>query len=146
MIKKHVFKAVVTALFLCSSIQAAFATTLLAPDGAWVVKPISAKSAKEPGYCSMKNHYKNGPTLILARDTAGVNAIALDFHKDKFTTGIRYNVKATAGSLTRQVDALAASKQVLLMQMGVDTPFFSEIARKHATTFTAGKKKLRLRA
>ena len=139
MIKKHVFKAVVTALFLCSFIQAACATAVRAPDGPWIVKPISAKKGSEPGYCAMKNHYKDGPTLILARDTKGVNAIALDFHKDKFDTGIRYNVKADAGSVTRQIDALAASKQVLLMQIGADSAFFDEIARKHTATFTAGK-------
>ena len=139
MIKKHVFKAVVTALFLCSFIQAACATAVRAPDGPWIVKPISAKKGSEPGYCAMKNHYKDGPTLILARDTKGVNAIALDFHKDKFDTGIRYDVKADAGSVTRQIDALAASKQVLLMQIGTDTKFFDEIARKHTATFTAGK-------
>lgn len=141
MIKKCFFKSGVAVLFLCSFAQASIAATVHKPEDAWIVKPISAKKSGEPGYCAMKNEFTSGPTMIIARDTTGANAIALDFHKNKFDTGIRYNMTARAGSVTRDVDGLAASKQVLLMQMGVDTEFFNALAHKHAVSFTAGKNK-----
>jgi len=145
MYKMRFIKSGLAVFFLCSIAQTmvaqpAFAAAVHVPAGEWVVGPISANSGNGQKFCSMKNNYQTGQSLVFASDNMGSNSIALDFHKDIFQAGKQYDVKAHAGSVTRNVDALAATKQVIVMQTGIDTELYSELATKHNVTFTVDKK------
>ena len=101
--------------------------------------PLGAKNNNGLSYCSMKNNFQTGQSLVFARDDQGSNSIALDFHKNIFTSGELYSVKVRAGSVLRRIDALAATKQVLVMQTGIDTEFYSTLGHKHNVVFTVNK-------
>jgi len=147
MIRRRYLRPGVLAAVLYGFVPACFAvaatapatTALHAPAGQWAVGPISAKSANGTSYCSMKNAFAGGQTLVFARDNQGSNSIALDFHKDMFEISRQYNVKVTAGSVTRRIVALAATKQVLVMQTGVDSIFYGAVRSRHSITFNVEK-------
>ncbi len=149
MIKQRFLTSIMTTALLCGSAQLCFAAAkadgsaapaaIHAPASSWAVGPLAAKSPAGTNYCSMKNSYPTGQTLVFARDNQGSNSIALDFHKDVFQVNNQYDVKARVGSVTRHVEALAATKQVLVMQMGIDTVFYGALAHKHNVVFTIGK-------
>ncbi len=148
MIRQHFYSPILAAALLCGFTHMCLAETSKATDKSdaqvpvhapmdeWSVGPISVKSANGASYCSMKNAYQSGQTLVFARDNQGSNSIALDFHKDLFGVGQQYDVKARVGTVSRSISALAASKQVLVMQLGVDTLFFNAVKRKHNIVFT----------
>jgi hypothetical protein len=102
-----------------------------APQGDWSVGPINAKSSSGSFYCSMKNGFKDGSTLVFARDAVGSNSLALDLIDGNFTAGGQYMVTLDVGMLTRQVSAVAASNRVLVMQLGDDRPFYDMLRRKN---------------
>ncbi len=88
----------------------------------------------------MKNTYQSGQMLVFARDGEGANSIALDFRKDQLVTGIQYEVTIHVGAVTRRMSALAATKQVMIMQMGTDKAFYDAVRRKNSIVFNIEKK------
>jgi len=161
MIKRRFLVSAAAAALLCGFVQASYAAAsanapvtptaaataaaapvtagIHAPTSEWAVGPISAAGGKGAGYCSMKNSYPTGQTVVFASDNQGSNSIALDFHKNLFDEGTQYDVKARVGSVTRHLEALAATNQVLVMQTGIDTVFYGAIAHKHNVVFTVDK-------
>src|ERR1035437_4173841 len=112
MIRRRFLRSGVAAAFLCGFVQMCFAAGTHAsgisatPAHEWAVGPISAKSSNGASYCSMKNTYPDGQTLVFARDNQGSNSIALDFHKNFFDVSRQYNVRVRVGSVMRRVVAL----------------------------------------
>lgn len=100
------------------------------PKGPWTVGPINAKSSSGLAYCSMKNDYDNKGSLVFARDAAGSNSIAIDLGDKKLTAGAQYAVSIDVGMLTRQNVAVAATENVMIVQMGVDDAFYDMLRRK----------------
>lgn len=124
---RHVIAALA---FLLCGISPAFAGTANAPKGDWIVGPINAASSSGVGYCSMKNDYRNGNTLVFARDAEGSNSLAIDFHKKVLQTGGQYTLTLNVGSLQREMMAIAATPSVIIIQMGLDRDFYSMLQRK----------------
>jgi hypothetical protein len=125
-------------VFLCSVSAAAFAAP--SPAGSWSVAPIAAKGSDGGSFCSMKATYPDGQSLVFARESMGENSIAIDFQKNLFQVGDEYEVKVQSGSVVRPMAASASSKQVLVMQTGIDTVLYGALARKHTVDFTMGRK------
>jgi hypothetical protein len=100
------------------------------PLESWVVGPIDALSSSGLPYCSMKNVFAGGITLVFARDTAGGNSIAVDFGKPMLPPGKKYHALVEAGFESRTVAAIAATDAVLLVQMGQDMEFYDTLASK----------------
>lgn len=111
-----------------------------APAGPWSVGPIRGESSSGLGYCSMKNTYADGIMLVFARDAAGANSLALDFAAPEMTAGAQYVVTLEVGSLSRQLVAIAATKDVLLIQIGHDQPFYDMLRRKNVLQVSYQKK------
>ncbi|MFH1157493.1 MAG: hypothetical protein V1721_01195 [Pseudomonadota bacterium] len=126
------------AAVLCFFAQMASAAEGNAPVSGWTVGRISAKSEGGVSYCSMKNSYRNGQMLVFARDGSGANSIGLDFRKDSLEVGRQYGVTIRAGAVTRQVTALAATRQVMIMQMGIDNAFYGVLGSKGSLSFGVG--------
>jgi hypothetical protein len=111
-----------------------------AQTGHWVTGPIQMDGAPAK-YCSMKNTYGNGETVVFARDAAGVNSIAIDFGKKTLQAGHPYPVTLDLPPLlTRDMTAVAATRQVLLVNMGDDKGFYEALSRMEALYLTALKK------
>ena len=124
-------RQVIAALaFLLCGISPAFAGPANAPKGDWIVGPINAASSSGVGYCSMKNDYRNGNSLVFARDAEGSNSLAIDFHKKVLQTGGQYTLTLHVGPLQREMMAIAATPTVLIIQMGLDRDFYSMLQRK----------------
>ncbi len=124
-------RIVFTALALFLGASAAFAgTPANTPTGDWIIGPINAASTSGVGYCSMKNDYRDGNTLVFARDAEGSNSLAIDFHKKILQTGGQYNVTLHLGPLQRQMLAIAATPNVIIIQMGLDRDFFLSLERR----------------
>lgn len=102
-----------------------------APTGKWAVGPIAVAAGNQgSGYCSMKTSYRNGQTMVFARDQKGVNSLAIDFKKSKLDVGRQYGVVlAVPPYVMRQMTAVAATGHVLIMQMGRDIAFYDAIRR-----------------
>lgn len=134
--KQRFFHSCTAAFFLCCFAPGALAAEVNAPLSAWTVGPIQAKSDNGSRYCSMKNTYQDGQALVFARDDSGAkNSIALDLKKNLLEAGRQYQVRLNAGDMTRKVAALAASRQVIVMQMGRDNPFYEAIRNKKVLSF-----------
>jgi len=142
MIWQRFFRPCTAIVFLCGFAQAGFAASvnLSLPAAGWAVGPISAKSDSGISYCSMKNTYQNGQMLVFARDGEGANSIALDFRKDQLEIGRQYEVTIHVGAVTRRMSALAATRQVMIMQMGTDTAFYNALRHKSSIVFNLEKK------
>ncbi|MDE2336370.1 MAG: hypothetical protein KGL10_03575 [Alphaproteobacteria bacterium] len=118
---------------------AANASAFRAPTAPWVVGPIAAAGTGGTTYCSMKNAYAGGRTLVFARDNQGNNSIAVNFDRNLFRRNHRYGVTARAGHATRRFVALAATPRILVMETGVDTAFYGAVAAGHAVSFAVGR-------
>ncbi|TAL31387.1 MAG: hypothetical protein EPN97_11050 [Alphaproteobacteria bacterium] len=116
--------------FLLCGISPALAGAANAPKGDWIVGPINAASSSGVGYCSMKNDYRNGNSLVFARDAEGSNSLAIDFHKKVLQSGGQYTLTLHVGPLQREMMAIAATPTVLIIQMGLDRDFYSMLQRK----------------
>lgn len=121
-------------LFCAFAAPAVFASALSLPTGPWTVGVISAASDTGTRYCSMKNTYQNGMMLVFARDAGVSNSLAVDFRADTIEVGRLYPVTLTAGEDTRQMNALAATRQVLVIQMGQDRSFYQTMAAHNVLT------------
>ena len=139
--RRYFSSSCVVVAVLCGFAQMVSAAEINAPVAGWTVGRISAKSEDGISYCSMKNFYKNGQMLVFARDGGGANSIGLDFRKDSLEVGRQYGVTIRAGAVTRNVTALAATRQVMIMQMGVDKAFYSALGRKKSFSFSIGSNK-----
>lgn len=128
------------AAFLCGLTHAAFAAELTLPVEGWVVGAIPAKSDTGTSYCSMKNNYPGGTMLVFARDSTGSGSIALDFHKDMFEVGRQFPVLMQIGVVKRQATALAATKQVMIMQTGADDGFYNALKNRNKIVFNIAQK------
>ena len=135
---RRYFLGFCSAVGLCGFVQMVSAAEINAPTAGWTVGRISAKSENGITYCSMKNSYQNGQMLVFARDGGGANSIALDFQKDKLEIGRQYNMTIRAGAVTRRITALAATRQVIIMQMGVDRDFYRSLGSKNSLSFSVG--------
>lgn len=102
------------------------------PTGDWVVGPIQAQSSSGKSYCSMKNSYAGGLTLVFAQDAAGANSIAIDFGKKTLAAGSQYLLTLNAGPIRRMMVSIAATTDVLIVQMGNDPDFYEMLASKNA--------------
>lgn len=136
MIYQRFLKLAGVVALVCGVAHVAFAANL--PTADWTIGIIPAKSETGLSYCSMKNSYENGQMLVFARDGSGSNSIAVDFKKPSLEVGRQYPVTARAGSLTRNLSGLAATKQVLIIQLGADQPFYAALKRKANMTFAVG--------
>lgn len=94
-----------------------------APLSTWTVGPINMSGGKD-AYCSMKNKYAGGYMLVFARNAQGGNSFAFDFGEEKLTPGGQYPVRMDLGPLSRNMTGIAATRQVLILQMGEDKPFY----------------------
>lgn len=93
----------------------------------WVIGPISEGNADASGrkFCSLKASFSNGINFVLARDTAGGQSLALEYPSKAFAAGATLPVILAAGGGQVQVNALAATNRVLL----VETPVGGDIER-----------------
>lgn len=94
-----------------------------APLSSWTVGPISMSGAQD-AYCSMKNKYAGGYMLVFALNAQGGSSFAFDFGEEKLTPGGQYPVRMDLGPLSRNMTGTAATRQVLILQMGSDKPFY----------------------
>jgi len=101
-----------------------------APTGDWVVGPIYASSSSGKSFCSMKNAYDNGYSIVFARDVSGGNSIALTLDRQGIAAGSQYYATFTIGPISRRMVSIAATKQVLITQMGNDPDFYEMLALK----------------
>lgn len=141
MMIRHFFMPAMAAAFLCNFLPAAPAfaglkeppaeTTYETPTTPWVVGPIAAKTDNNTSLCSMKASYPEGRMLVFARDSQGANSIAYDARKDIFDVGRQYGVTLRAGTIKRRLIGLAATRQVLVMQTGIDTVLYTALWNKH---------------
>lgn len=99
------------------------------PTGDWVVGPINVKASNGKGYCSMRNTYPNGVSVVFARDDQGSNSIAYDFHSKDLDPGNQYPLYMMAGDSSRSMTGLAATRSVMIAQMGKDSGFYSALLR-----------------
>lgn len=100
------------------------------PKDDWLVGPIYASSSSGKSFCSMKNTYDNGYSIVFARDVAGANSIALTFDKKALSAGSQYYATFTVGPLSRMMVSIAATTQILITQMGDDPDFYELLALK----------------
>lgn len=121
---------------LACLLRPAGAVAANAPLTSWSVGPIRAQSSSGLSYCSMKNKYQSGHGLVFARDAGGSNSIAVDFGKKMLAVGGQYTVNLIVAPLTRQMVAIAATPDVLIVQMGLDAPFYEMLRRKDALQVT----------
>ena len=119
-----------TALALLCGATTALAGSPSVPKGEWIIGPINATSSSGVGYCSMKNEYTNGYTLVFARDAEGSNSLAIDFHQKVLETGGQYTVGLKVGPLQREMLAIAATPSVFIIQMGLDRDFYMTLQRR----------------
>ncbi|MBI3441472.1 MAG: hypothetical protein HY052_06685 [Proteobacteria bacterium] len=104
--------------------------------GGWTVGPVPTQSADGISYCSMKNSYKDGQELVFVRNATGSNSIGLDFKKDLWVDGSRYDVTVRVGALTRRRAAIAVGKQVVIMKVGVDRGFYAALKDKNTLSLS----------
>ncbi|MBI1214228.1 MAG: hypothetical protein GC185_00250 [Alphaproteobacteria bacterium] len=123
------FLALAAVLAVCGGVSAR-AVSISAPVDEWTVGPIRAKSSSGVGYCSMKNTYDDGKSLVFARDAEGSNSIAIDFRKKTLKVGAQYLVSMKVGMLDRSMVAIAATPKVLIVQMGLDRAYYDMLRRK----------------
>ena len=101
-----------------------------APKDDWIVGPIYASSSSGKSFCSMKNTYDNGYSIVFARDVTGANSIAVTFDKKALSAGSQYYATFTVGPLSRMMVSIAATTQILITQMGDDPDFYEMLALK----------------
>lgn len=123
-------RSVAVAAMVVAACVSARAMTITSPTGDWIVGPITAKSSSGVAYCSMKNDYDSGLSLVFARDAEGANSIAIDFHKKQLEIGAQYQVGFQVGLIKRQMVAIAATPSVLIVQMGLDSAYYETLRRK----------------
>lgn len=100
------------------------------PTGAWVIGPIHAESSSGLTYCSMKNAYADGSTIVFARDAARSDSIAVDLGRKQLTVGAQYDVTLDVGMVTRDFIGIAATAEVMIIQVGDDPGFYDMLRKK----------------
>lgn len=123
----------------CGLVCPVYSAEINYPSAGWTVGPIFAKGDNGVNYCSMKNVYQSGQTLVFARDGNGSNSIGLDFQKPVMEAGRQYAVTMSVGAVMRRVTAVAATPQVMIMQMGDGGSFYNAIRNGERISFAVGK-------
>lgn len=100
------------------------------PTGAWVIGPIHAESTSGLTYCSMKNAYADGGTIVFARDASHADSIAVDLGRKQLTVGAQYDVTLDVGMVTRDFIGIAATAEVMIIQIGDDPGFYDMLRKK----------------
>lgn len=124
------FKAARTVFFTAVFLIGMDAAQAAAPRSDWTVGPIYASSSSGKSFCSMKNTFDNGYSVVFARDVAGANSIALTFDKKALSAGSQYYATFTVGPISRMMVSIAATTQILITQMGDDPDFYEMLALK----------------
>lgn len=119
-----------TVFFTAALTLAPAAAFAAAPTGDWIVGPIYAASSSGKSFCSMKNNYDNGYSIVFARDVTGGNSIALTLDRQVLSAGSQYYATFIVGPISRMMVSIAATKQVLITQMGEDPDFYEMLALK----------------
>lgn len=133
----YIFFAVILAL---PSAAFALSAPIGNPVGQWTIGPMNMGKSRGESYCSMKNRFSNDVVLVFARDTSGMNSIAIDFQDSMFEPGREYMVSLDVRrSVTRSVKAMAATSQVLIMQMGYDFVFYEGVRTKNVLQVVVDK-------
>ena len=102
------------------------------PVQGWSVVPVGLDDKKTPSYCSMKTVYDNNVLLVFARDGSGSNSLAIDFQGNVLQEDQQYAVRlGVASAVERTLKAVAATSQVLIVQLGKDPKFFDALGRKN---------------
>jgi hypothetical protein len=134
-----------TAVFIAALLCAATPALAVLPAGSaqkqsWEIGPINVKSATAGRrYCSMKNSFANGHSVVFARDTDGGNTIAFDLGADHLQPGAQVAVSLDLmPETTRNLTAIAATRRVLLVNTGHDMAFYSDLAQKETLYLTVG--------
>jgi hypothetical protein len=131
------FLTSIAALAVCGFSVASIAAVPQEPvspqAGSWIVAPISGGQ-----FCSMKNVWQDGRRLVFARDAQGGNSVAVDFGAKILQAGHQYPVTLDLPPLlTRDMTAVAATEQILLVGMGKDADFYGALGRASALYLTA---------
>ena len=93
--------------------------------------PIAQVAADGRKFCSMKkNDIAQGVSLVIARDTEQGATVALEFSNRSFFPGAKHNISISVGLLRREIATVAATKKVLLANIGQDPDFFDMLAAK----------------
>ena len=107
------------------------------PLSPWVVGTIQSESSSGIQYCSMKTTFSDGWDIVFARDVAGYNSLAIEVpRKIKLTPGSSYAVRLMTGEVIRDKTFIAATKNVLVTQMGIDEAFYRVLSRAPELSFT----------
>jgi hypothetical protein len=120
-------KALAAAVSLLAFLSAPALAADRGQEGSWTVAPIDLPSGGAK-FCSMKNSFAGGHTLVFARSTAGADSLAVDFGAKSLQAGHPYDVTLAAGSASRDISAIAATQKVLLVNLSGDTEFLDAVA------------------
>lgn len=133
MIRHRFIKSCGAVFLLACLAQSALAAEDNSPLNNWAVGAVSSDTNGR--YCSMKTLYQEGQELVFVRDAKGETSIGIDFKKDILSEGYRYDVNVRIGSLTRKLAAIGATKQVVVMKVGMDKDFFKVFKDKNILSF-----------
>lgn len=144
--RAFLYMTVMSAAVVCSLLGSdpafAQAASFSTPTNGWSVAPIPVKAETGARFCSMKADFSDGKALVFARDDQGSNSLALDFHQDMLdTVGRQYGVTLRVGALKRRVIGLAATRQILVLQTGMDTSLQTALAGQHQVSVEFQKMK-----
>lgn len=128
MVKHPVFFSLMAALVGGWALMAQ-AASVNNPAGHWTIGPIAAKASSGAGFCSMKASYQEGQDLVFALDERGAGSIAIDFHNKALTVGSQYTVAMKAAGVARRMTAIAATAEVMIIQMGDDPAFYGALRK-----------------
>jgi hypothetical protein len=130
------FSVAVLALACASFAALAAKPAVTAQAGSWEIGPINVKSGVNK-FCSMKNTYQDGGSLVFARDAKGTNSMAFDFGAKTLQAGHQYQATLDLPPvLTREMTAVAATDAVLLVNMSKDKGFYEALGRMKALYLT----------
>jgi len=121
-------------------VNLAVAEVINPPLKDWVIRPITEKSDTGVSYCSMRNIYKTNQTLVFAKDTKGFNTIGIDFNQPAVELGRQYAVTVKTAYFSANVKAIAASNQVMLIQMGKNKSFYEALSKGKVISFKVGSR------
>jgi len=119
-------------------ITAAPKKRVIKPESDWVVRVIPEHGNNSVAQCSLNKSFKSGQTLFFARDVGESNTIAIDFQNDVMEVGRQYVVFIKSGDITKQVTAIAATKQILIMKIGAGNELLDGFVRNREASFRMG--------
>lgn len=105
------------AVFLATAATAGEGMPKLATAQKWHVAPIEQTGSKpgERHFCSAKLRFTNDVTLVVGRDSDGGQTLAIEYTTDLFSAGATIPALLVVNGAAHDVNALAATRRVLLM-------------------------------